>query len=138
MLFGLLLIMAGAKAQSPQAPHLFDAFSSNISCSTTELERIFSITEGSNVQLNLSSNFIFKGTIINSIQKFSNLKIALIKSSNFDNAAFSISRRINDDNSITYVGRILSNNYADGFQLVKQGNIYSFNKIVADDLLQDK
>ncbi len=46
------------------------------------------------------------------------------------NALLSISRRINDDNSVTYVGRIINEKYADGYELIKDnsGN-YSFTKI---------
>jgi len=138
MLFGLLLCMAGAKAQSSQAPHLFDAFPNTISCNIIELERIFSIPEGTNVQIVLSTNFIYRGSILNSIQRYSNLKSVLIKSSNFDAAMFSISRRVNDDNTITYVGRILNKNYADGYELIKQGNSFILNKIELKEILQDR
>jgi hypothetical protein len=138
MLFGLLFTFAGARAQTTQAPHLFDAFSNTISCNTAELERIFTLAEGSTVQLALSNNFIFKGNILNSIQRYPNLKSVLLKSTNFASAVFSISRRINEDNSVTFVGRILNDQYADGYELVKQGNNYSLIKVKHDDLLQDK
>ena len=50
----------------------------------------------------------------------------------------SISKRIDDDNTITYVGRIINEKYADGYELIKDksGN-YSFNKIKTADLIQD-
>jgi len=50
----------------------------------------------------------------------------------------SISRRIDDDNTVTYVGRILNENSTDGYQLVKdKSGKYSFNKIKTADLIQD-
>jgi hypothetical protein len=54
------------------------------------------------------------------------------------NTLLSISKRINDDNSITYVARIINEKYADGYELKKDiaGN-YSFNKIKTDELIQD-
>ena len=54
------------------------------------------------------------------------------------NSLFSISKRINDDNTITYVGRIINEKYADGYELKKDnyGN-YTFNKIKTEELIQD-
>lgn len=138
MLFVMLFTMAGAEAQSTQAPHLFDAYSNSISCNSAELERIFSIAEGTQVQLALGTNFLFKGSVLNSIQRFPKLKSVLIKSSNFDAAMLSISKRVNADNSITYIGRILSETYADGYELVKQESNYILNKIKQKEILQDK
>ena len=62
----------------------------------------------------------------------------LVKSPSFNNALLCLSKRINDDNSITYVGRIINEKYADGYALVKDnaGN-YSFTKIKTEDLIQD-
>ena len=137
LLFVLLGMYCPAKAQTQQAPHLFDAFSNSITCNNTELERIFSFQQGASVQLAFSPNFIFKGNVNSNQQKFSNLQSVTIRSSNFDGALLSISRRLNDDNSITYVGRILNPDYADGYELLKQGSNYILNKIKHADILQD-
>jgi len=54
------------------------------------------------------------------------------------NTLLSISKRINDDNTITYVGRIINEKYADGYELKKDNNgNYSFNKIRTEELIQD-
>jgi hypothetical protein len=50
----------------------------------------------------------------------------------------SISKRINDDQTITYVGRIINNNYADGYELKREKNgSYTMHKIKTDALIED-
>ncbi len=140
MLFALLCSFANIQAQTTTAaPRLFDSFSNTINCNASELGRIFSLPAGSNIQVAFANDFIFSGAITSSLQKFANLKTVLIKSSNFNNALFAISKRINEDNSITYVGRILHDGYADGYDLKKNSTgDYSLIKIKLKDILQDR
>lgn len=101
-------------------------------------KKIFTTASGSNLQLTFQG-ITFQGTIINSIQKYSNLRSALIKADNFNGTILGISKRTNTDNSITYVGRILNDQYADGYELKSDANgNYFLNKIKLDELLQDK
>ena len=52
---------------------------------------------------------------------------------------FSVSKRTNDDNSITYVGRIVNDKYSDGYELKSDsaGN-YFLTKINMSEILQDQ
>lgn len=139
MLFAMLTCLYSSKAQNTTPrPNLFDAFSNTINCSTSELERVFTIAEGNAVQLSFG-NFVFQGTVSASVNRYANLKNVLIRSSNFNGALFSISKRINDDNSVIYVGRIIHSQYADGYQLkIDASGNYFLNKIKLDDLIQDR
>jgi hypothetical protein len=103
-----------------------------------ELDKAFTATPGSSIQFNFANKLPFSGVVLSSVQRYSNLSSVIIKSSLLQNALLSISRRINDDNSVTYVGRIINEKYADGYELIKDnaGN-YSFNKIKTQDLIQD-
>lgn len=140
LLFGLLCYFAPGHAQTTTtSPRLFDAYAGTLPCNIPELAKIFSSQEGTEVQVKFNNDFNFPGTVISSIRKFHQLKTVLIRSANFNNALFSISERRNDDNTITYVGRILHDNYADGYELKKsiEGN-YSLVKIKHEDILQDR
>lgn len=119
-------------------PDLFNSFSTNIPASVSELDKAFTVAVGSPVQLNFSNKFSFTGTIFSSVQKYKNLSSVIIKSPLLNNALLSISRIINDDKSVSYVGRIINEKYADGYQLIKDntGN-YAFTKIKTEDLIQD-
>ena len=127
-----------AQVITSSRPDLFNSFSANIPASVAELDKAFIDGEGSSIQLNFANKFSFTGTVFSSVQRYSNLSSVIIKSPSLHNSLLSISKRINDDNTITYVGRIINEKYADGYQLQKDntGN-YSFNKIKTEDLIQD-
>ncbi len=119
-------------------PYLFANYSSKIPASVAELDKAFTAATGSAVKFVFSSGFTFNGTVISSVQKYNNLSSVLIKSPALNNTLLSISKRVNDDNTITYVGRIINEKYADAYELVKDetGN-YSFTKIKTEELIQD-
>ncbi|MEP6949637.1 MAG: hypothetical protein ABI863_10205 [Ginsengibacter sp.] len=129
---------AGAQVITSSRPYLFNNFSANIPATVTELDKAFLAAEGSSIQLNFMDNFSFAGTVSSSIQRYSNLSSVIIKLPSLHNSLLSISRRINDDNTITYVGRIINEKYADGYELKKDNyGKYTFNKIKTEDLIQD-
>lgn len=129
---------ANAQVVTSSRPSLFSNFSANIPAAVAELDKAFLATEGSSIQLNFTGNFSFTGTVSSSVQRYSNLSSVLIKLPTLHNSLLSISKRINDDHTITYVGRIINEKYADGYELKKDtyGN-YAFNKIKTEDLIQD-
>jgi hypothetical protein len=127
-----------AQVITSSRPYLFNSYSEYIPATVTELDKAFTATEGSAIQLNFTGKFSFTGTVFSTIQRYKNLSSVIIKSPALHNTLLSISKRINDDNSITYVARIINEKYADGYELKKDiaGN-YSFNKIKTDELIQD-
>lgn len=142
-LFALCLLLTisfstHAQVVTSSRPELFTNFSANIPASISELDKAFAAVPGSSIQFNFANKFPFSGTVLSSVQKYSNLSSVIIKSSLLKNSLLSISKRINDDNTITYVGRIINEKYADGYELIKDnsGN-YSFKKIKTEDLIQD-
>lgn len=136
----MLMIFSSAQAQVGRSarPELFSNFSSNIPTSVLELNKAFSTTTGSSIQLNFANKFSFAGTVLSSVKKYNNLSSVVIKSPLMQNSILSISKIINDDNTITYVGRIINEKYADGYELTKDNTgQYSFTKIKTEDLIQD-
>lgn len=137
----LLLLISGSlstTAQSTFRPKLFDAYLNIISCPTTELEKIFNTQEGSSLQLSFSNNTIFTGIISSAIQRFPNLKSVIVKLNNLQGTIFGISKRVNGDQSVSFIGRIINEQFADGFELKTDpsGN-YVLNKINIEDVIQD-
>ncbi len=128
-----------AKAQhlSPTKPSLFSNVAPAFLAAKPELDKAFIAKEGSTIQLNFANNFSFNGTVISSVQRYGKLSSIIIKSP-LHNTILSISKRINDDNTVSYVGRILNEAYADGYELKKSsdGN-YAFHKIKTEELIQD-
>lgn len=115
----------------------FDKYSEKLQTPEEELSKAFNVPEGRKVKL-LFGDFSFNGIVTSSIKRYDNLYTVIVKSPGLNNTLLSISKRINEDNTITYVGRIINNNYADGYQLKRENNgSYSMNKIKTDALIED-
>ncbi len=127
-----------AQIVSSSKPFLFNNSAATFQAKTAELDKAFNAKAGSSIQLNFASNFTFNGTVLSSVQRYGKLSSIIIKSLSLRNTLLSVSKRINDDNSVTYVGRIINEDYADGYELKKStdGN-YAFHKIKTEDLIQD-
>ncbi|MEO6327765.1 MAG: hypothetical protein ABIO55_02480 [Ginsengibacter sp.] len=140
MLFLLLIITYNSKAQRTDSrPKLFNGVENKIGYPKAELEKVFTKTKGSKYQISLPGNFNFTGTVVSSVQRYDNLKSFLIKSDILNGAMFSVSRRINEDNSISYTGRIINEKYSDGYELKADANgKYFLDKIDMNELIQDK
>lgn len=140
VLLFLLFSSSSAFSQSNNTPRpkQFSNFPNIINCSESEISRIFSSAAGQNINLSFSDNFSFSGNVTSNVIKYSNLQSAIIKSPAFDNTIFSISRIINADNSISYTGRIINLNYADGYELEKNtAGGYRLIKIETGRVIQD-
>ena len=126
-----------AQVQTSSRQHLFSRYSDKLPTRVNELDKAFLAIEGSEIELNFS-NFSYKGIVTSSVKRYHNLSTVIIKSTSLNNSLFSISKKINEDKTISYIGRIINENYADGYELVKDtlGN-YSLNKIKTETLLQD-
>ena len=140
-MFALLLCLTTISgiSQSSESikPKIFAGFPNTINCSVSEFSNAFTATEGQHIILSFSDNFKFSGTVISNIVKYSNLQSLTIRSDQSDKTIFHLSKQINQDNSISYVGRIINPTAADGYQIKKDlsGN-YKFEKTDADKVLQ--
>ncbi|MEP7255613.1 MAG: hypothetical protein ABI666_07535 [Ferruginibacter sp.] len=119
-------------------PKQFSNFPDIINCSEAELSSIFNSSPGQNISLSFSNNFLFSGNVTSNVVKYANLQTAVVKSPVFNNTIFSVSKIINKDNSISYLGRIINKNYFDGYELKRNtaGN-YQLIKMETDRVIQD-
>ena len=140
VLFTLLISFNSIKAQvvTERRPQLFAAFAKTINFPKTELEKIFNTPEGRTIKLSLGENVGFTGVITSSIQRYPNLKSVVVKLNNLDNTILGISKRTNDDNTITYIGRMINTKYADAFEVKSDANgNYFINKTNTANLIED-
>jgi hypothetical protein len=115
----------------------FEKYAAKLQAPEAELGKAFSIPEGGKIKLNFG-DLAFNGIVTSSIKRYDNLYTVIVKSPGTDNTLLSISKRINDDKTITYVGRIINNNSADGFELKRETNgAYAMHKIRTDALIED-
>lgn len=115
----------------------FNKYAEKLPTPESELDKAFSVPEGGKLKINFA-DFAFNGIVTSSVKRYDNLYTVIVKSPGLNNTLFAISKRINDDNTITYVGRIINQNYADGYVLKRQDNgSYAMTKIKTDDLVED-
>jgi hypothetical protein len=131
-------VTTGFCQNSNPKPKQFSSFPEIINCSEQELAKVFTTSPGQTISLAFSNNFTFTGNVTSNLAKYANLQSAVIVSPDYSNTIFSVSKIINADGSISYVGRIINKNYFDGFELKKNtsGN-YQLKKIETDRVIQD-
>ena len=126
-----------AQVLTSNRQNYFGKYSQKLPTAETELEKAFHTPEGGKVKINFA-DFSFNGIVTSSIERYGNLYSVLVKAPGLDNTILSISKQINPDNTISYIGRIINQNYADGFELRKdKDGIYAMNKIRTDALIED-
>lgn len=131
----LFMLTVSGYAQTPKSEPLFSNLPSVINCNPAQFEEIFNSKAGTFSKLTLNNNAYFGGKVIMNEVKYHNLRTVAIQSPHFNNAVFSLSRQINDDNSISYTGRILKVGAPDGYEIKRdeKGN-YFLSKFITVDI----
>lgn len=135
-----MILAAPGFSQNPPSikPKQFSQYPDIINCTQAELDKVFNLSSGQAVSMNFSNDFSFGGDIISKINRYSNLQSAVVKSPAFNNTIFNLSKRINPDNSITYVGHILNKDFFDGYELKRNADgSYQLKKFETDKVMQD-
>ena len=138
--FGLCLFSISTFAQvKPSAKQkYFTDYPQTVQLSKNILQNTLGASEGEEVIIAFSSDFRFKGVVMSNQQKYHNLQSVMIKSSVFGNSIFQLSKIINEDKSISYSGRIINPEAADGYEIKQDMNgNYSFVKFETKSILQD-
>ena len=141
-LFSLLLCLTTAatfaQKSDPTRPKAFAGFPDKISLSKNILQNTLNASQGEEVIVAFSNDFHFKGIVLSNLKKYDNLQSVMIKSPAFGNAVFQLSKITNKDKSISYSGRIINPDIADGYELKKdKDDNYSIVKFETKNILQD-
>lgn len=132
------IVTTGFCQNNNPKPKQFNNFPETINCSELELSRVFTTSPGQTISLSFSNNFTFTGTVTSNLSKYANLQSAVIVSPDYSNTIFSVSKTINADGSIGYIGRIINKSFFDGFELKKNASgIYQLKKVETDRVIQD-
>jgi hypothetical protein len=136
----LTLCAATVLAQNTFAvkPLLFSKYPDVIDCTPAQLNSFFEGEQGQNVKVSFNNTLTLSGSIKSNLVKYSNLQTVVIKLPAFNNILFTLSKRTDNREIITYVGHLFDNAYADGYELKKSGNgNYQFVKISMAKILPD-
>ena len=117
-------------------PKLYAAFPSTINITKTSFDDVLKNTSGSTVSVAISPDFIFTGTVISNITKYNAMQTVVLRSTENPESVFQITKIENKENIISYSGRILNNNAADGYEIKNNNGEYFLQKFETAKLLQ--
>jgi len=115
IVFTLLITVSASK--SANAQRLFDGIPEQMNFDNKVIEGLFNMNAGSAINVKFSQNFHLTGMIKSNDKVYANLQTVVIECTNYNKVKLFISKRINDDKSIKYVGRIISRIAEDGFEI---------------------
>lgn len=101
-------------------PRLFTNLPDKIQLNNSELESFFSTQVGSHTRLSLVTdlNQNFEGDLVSlSLRTSDGTQTAIVRSTNYNGARLTITKKENPDGSASYVGRIISFQHGDLFEL---------------------
>lgn len=114
--------------QKVDKPFLFAALPEVIECGEAELKKLISLAVNEQFNVQLSSQFRLEGKIVEKIHQNPGVFSINVRASNFHNALFNLSVRLQADNNTTIQGRIIHPRYGDVLVLSKEKNKYYFRK----------
>lgn len=141
----LLFICLQSNAQKPPVrepdmnrPTLFQNLPNKISCRINDLSALLELGIGKPISFSLIDNLNFQGVVSSVASKFDNtLNSVVIRSTNFPGAALSFSRITKDDGTFSYVGRIISFQHGDSYEINLENGQYYFVKKAFYDLVNE-
>lgn len=140
LLLMLCLSTAAVHAQQKKAAPdaVFNHLSQTIQLSEATLSAAMQMSKGQELTVAFSQEFNFPGKMLSNENVFENLQTVIIKSSAYNNALLQLSKQVNTDNSISFVGRIFNPGGADGYELKRAiDGSYYFQKFQTASILQD-
>ena len=89
---------------------------------------------GKEVSLLLSTGFIFKGTVLSNFTKYNTIHTVMVRSAENPESIFQVTV-IQSENNISYTGRIINKNAADGYEIKNNNGAYSLRKFESLNIL---
>ncbi|OSZ76912.1 hypothetical protein CAP36_10785 [Chitinophagaceae bacterium IBVUCB2] len=121
-------------------PRLFDNLPKTIPVNIVELNTLLSSEVGSKASIGLSAaaNIKFDGDVVSSASKYGNsIKSVVVRSSNFNGAQLTISRTTSPEGVVSYVGRIISFQHGDLYELQNQNGQFVLVKKNYHELINE-
>ena len=132
----LLCILSSSKAQLNK-PAIFANFPSSINLDESAIRLAFQNSNGQSVNIPLAQNFTFSGKVISNVQKYHNLRILIIQSNQWQNTLLQLAQTSHADQLVSFSGRIINPDAADGYEIKKQSTgSYIMKKTQTDKIFE--
>lgn len=119
-------------------PQLFADLPQKMNLRLPELEELFNEATGTSVNLLVTDQLRFQGTIVSkSSEQDALIKSVVIRSTNRAGSVFTFTRLASPDGSFSYIGRIISTNHGDAYEVINENGQYVLNKTGFYNLLNE-
>ena len=119
-------------------PSLFQNLPEKISCRINDLSSLLESEIGKTISFSFTGTLNFQGVVSSVASKFDNtLQSVVVRSTNFPGAALSFSKIVKEDGTFSYVGRILSFQHGDAYEISQENGQYFFVKKGFYDLVNE-
>ena len=126
VLFSVATIASFAQIQD-RRPKKYASLPELINIDKSIFGNVLDAPEGKEISLRLSDQFTFTGTVISNFTKYKKLHTVMVRSAENASSILQITL-INSDNNISYSGRIINSNAADGYEIKNNNGSYSLQK----------
>jgi len=117
-------------------PKLFADLPDQIQFNPSNLSNLFQLKVGASVNIPICTEFTFTGQVVSTAQE-ANSSSVVIRSNNRVGARLVFTRVTDEDNTATYIGRIISLQHGDSYEIVSENNQYYFKKKGLYDLMNE-
>ena len=117
-------------------PRLFADLPDRINFNPANLTNLFQLQVGQTANIPLTGNFTLTGTVVSTANN-DNVLSVVIKSINRPGARLTFTRVISDQKIVKYIGRIISLQHGDVYEIVSENNQYYFQKKGLYDLVNE-
>jgi hypothetical protein len=119
----------------PNKSPLFSKLPQKVTANKLHIDRLFSIADEGYIKIPLADNNYFEGVVLEKVRKNPNVISMNVKLTNYEGAMLTVSKIVNDDQTVNYVGRIVSIKHGDIYMLTFEDNKYYFTKQMQSLLL---
>jgi hypothetical protein len=141
--FSICAIASAQKIVSPNQsatikPRLFKEAPDRLPVTASKFTSLLALKKGQPASISLSDKFIFKGTVTSSVRKYNDaIESTVIKSDDYPDATFTVSKIKKSDGTVVYRGRIVSFKHGDCFELKNENGQYILIKRNFEDMVND-
>jgi hypothetical protein len=117
-------------------PKLFADLPDRINFNPANLTNLFNLQVGQTANIPLLGNFTLSGTVVSTANNDNAISV-VIKSTNRLGARLTFTQVTNEDRTVKYIGRILSLQHGDTYEILYENNQYYFQKKGLYDLVNE-
>ena len=133
VLFSIASIASFAQMHDVR-PNIYADRPQSIDVDKSIFGNVLDAVEGKEISIHLSEDFTFNGTVISNQKKYNSLHTVMVRSNENATSIMQITL-IKENNNISYSGRIINSNAADGYELKNNNGAYSLQKFETLKLL---